>query len=250
MFARALLGALCVCAAAAHPVSAVRPQLGPKRSLEFGSFNDHVSGCGDRFELFQLYTSTGVANGVVECEENTLYVDGEPMPSVQLASGRVAFHRETFGEDVVLFDLPHNHDGRHLTAGTYSATTRGGNSETRLGVSTLPDLTYDIYEDTPESKYWYSFKVGTRLTALGAAQSFTLLEDDPSAGSHLFFSLENATEIFSSASLDSNPYMYNVTFNPEWPASGNGEYIYAEFKRFSDPNSRETLANISGRAYT
>eukprot|EP00967_Tisochrysis_lutea_P056601 scaffold71515_cov32-Tisochrysis_lutea.AAC.7 len=83
---------------------------------------------------------------------------------------------------------------------------------------------YDITE-VATGKFWYTFEVQAVLGAVGIEAHYALLENTG-------YSLANATEVFASPRSINT---YNITFNRNWPDSGNGEYIAADLYTVDGP---------------
>jgi len=150
----------------------------------------------------------------LECINGELLVDGIAVAATQLEDGVLAFIDHQHDLDVVLYQQP---AAGQLGLG-YAAPRRVGTASSELMpfTTTLYTDIYDIYTETGE--YWYELRRQFSVGDIGLRTEVELFTQDG-------FDMR---EVVSFKHRARAVGYYNISFNLNWPASGNGEYIHAE----------------------
>jgi len=201
------------------------PHARPLRLPQFASVPTNLAGC-DASIHGAFLVHQGAPFHHVECVGGVLLVDGVWVSSGQLGVTRaLSFYHAPSDAYVVVAEFPPVGTATNVpVAGRTGTIYLRANNFTRLYATSLPPQLYDITE-VATGKFWYTFEVQAVLGAVGIEAHYALLENTG-------YSLANATEVFASPRSINT---YNITFNRNWPDSGNGEYIAADLYTVDGP---------------
>mmetsp|Transcript_846 Transcript_846/g.2613 ORF Transcript_846/g.2613 Transcript_846/m.2613 type:complete len:532 (+) Transcript_846:105-1700(+) len=197
----------------------------PTRVPQFSSLPLDTHGC-DASKIRSFLVHQDAPFRKVECVADVLHVDGAVVPSVQLgASRQLGFYHEASDGYVVVAKLPYGTFPNEPVGGRTGTIFLQADNFTRLFATSLTPQLYDIKEvDTGNP--WYTFTVEAAVGSVGIEEHYGLLETDTD------YNLVNATYVYSSLRQTNT---YNISFNRNWPDSGNGEYIAADLYRVDGP---------------
>eukprot|EP00316_Scyphosphaera_apsteinii_P022798 CAMPEP_0119302064 /NCGR_PEP_ID=MMETSP1333-20130426/3734_1 /TAXON_ID=418940 /ORGANISM="Scyphosphaera apsteinii, Strain RCC1455" /LENGTH=1327 /DNA_ID=CAMNT_0007304311 /DNA_START=67 /DNA_END=4052 /DNA_ORIENTATION=- len=224
--------------------AAPKPRLGAHtRLLEFGSVTE--TGGGDTANCVDAHTPAHIIHGLpfsdIHCSNGLLHVDGQAVPSTHLESGELAFIHPGPGstKHVVITRMPTaTKIGEGFAIESYELGA--ASPDVKNFVATQPIDHYDIFALTSQSQpeYWNELTMTSTITPVGEERFPKIFTQD---GLDL-------SAVASITSPSGTFGMYNISFNNNWPASGNGEYIYAEIELKPDEQGIQNVI-VEGVAY-